>query len=183
MTKIVLGFALLFTLSCGLAGERLKRPTAAPQDVQDWIERHELCEHFGGEAGEGSKSRSISLQLNSHRACFGILDEYQALKRRYVKNKAALQALVKVDVSWLGSQSDLPRGAQLQIEELAARAEMCKDVKNDLDNMKPEEISPDAAQAYGELCMTIDKDRRVLLSKYSMDRKAVQRLKTIIFSP
>jgi hypothetical protein len=181
--KFFLVLALLLGFNAAMARTPEEKSLNMPQEVHDWLERYETCEHFGGEVAEGSVSRAITLQLYGHQACFGILEEHRLLKRRYATNKRVLNSLTKVDVSWLGEPQNLPNLALIQIEELVARAEICKEVKNDLENMKSEENSLHAAQAYGEMCLTINKDRRVLLQQHAKDRKAIKKLNTIMFNP
>jgi hypothetical protein len=165
------------------AVDLIKPATGLPQDIDDWVERHRACEHFASEGGEGLDARALFLQLRTHQACFGILEEYQKLTKTYARDKRAITKLAEVDVSWLGQTTNGGFKLPLPIAEIRKRSALCEDIKNKKAMLNSGEWGGYIAETYGEVCYTINRDRDALMRRYKNSPGLVKGLRSVSFRP
>jgi hypothetical protein len=88
MKTIVLCLCLLVPFQPVLANEQL------PNDVRNFIERREGCDHMRGELPDPvDKHRTRQLQRETRKLCMGTDQKLAQLKKKYAKNSSVMQHL------------------------------------------------------------------------------------------
>ena len=85
---------LLFIPFCLAANETT---TELPEDVSNFVERRDGCDHFRGESPYDEERRKFLNQMVTE-LCVGTDEQLNALKIKYEKNSEVINSLAKYDV-------------------------------------------------------------------------------------